>query len=42
MDRKLDLTPGRSLKLAAFVARNGPPDHFVAFGNRFSRIESSI
>src|SRR5471032_235365 len=22
-------TPGRSLKLAAFVARNGPPDHCV-------------
>ncbi|HKX64595.1 MAG TPA: hypothetical protein VJM78_04740, partial [Rhizomicrobium sp.] len=34
------LTPGfpsgRSPKLAAFVARNGPPDHFVCFANRFS------
>jgi hypothetical protein len=27
---------GRSLKLAAFVARNGPLDHFVRCANRFS------
>src|SRR5207247_9199944 len=26
---------GRSPKLAAFVARNGPLDHFVCFANRF-------
>jgi hypothetical protein len=25
---------GRSPKLAALDAQNGPPDHFVAFGNR--------
>jgi len=27
---------GRSPKLAAFVARNGPLDHFVCFANRSS------
>jgi hypothetical protein len=35
--RMLGAFPGRSLKLAAFVARNGPPDHFVRCADRFSQ-----
>jgi hypothetical protein len=34
-----ELSPGASLVLGAFVARNDPPDRFVGFANRSEPIE---